>query len=212
MKKILISLLVLTITTSSFASCIDSYEYAADRRDTSNGILLTVGAIATVVTAAVLTDDNDSSASTTSSSSRRNTRRARRRHHRHSYGVYYIHTYDNDGRWLGTNNFDRVLMAYNDAVVSSMSTDHYGTSSELYEFERVVAKKTVRIARRAGQSNKVSDIKASKRLSYQDTIVLRDALMRGMEDSSSNGFCAGGKAMRRNKLIKRLAKKVLEAR
>jgi membrane-bound lytic murein transglycosylase len=219
-EKLIIAALSLSITTSTFASCIEAYEVAAEKRDTSNGIMLTVGAIATVVTAAIIADNNSNNNSSTSSARNNQpnrTNRTRRhrsstRHRRHTYGVYYFHTYENDGRWLGTNSFDKVLMGYNDAVVASFNENPYGYSSELYEFEKKVAKKIIRLAKRARVSNRVRDIKNTKILTAEDKVVLRNALMDGIENTGSTSFCPDGKALKRTKVIKELASAVLDSR
>jgi hypothetical protein len=210
MKYLITGLLALTITASSFASCTGAYERAADKRDTSNGLLLTAGVIAAVVTAAVLTDDDNNSSSNNNNTHPRH--RGPRYHHHHTYGVYYIDTYDNDNRWLGSNSFDEVLKAYNDAVVSVTSLYPYGYSSELAVIERKVAKKIIKLARRARVSSRVSDIKNSKQLTGADKVVLRNALMDGMENTGDTGFCAAGKALKRNKVITELASVLLESR
>ena len=209
MKLLLSAALLISITSSSFASCTGAFERAADKRDTVNGIALTVGVIATVITVAVLADNADDHSAPTQTTYRP---RRQHHHHHHTYGVYYINTYDNDGRWLGTNNYDTVLMAYNDAVVATSTTLPYGMSSELSTFESKVAKKVVRLAKRARLSNRVQDIKESKSLSAEDKAVLQNACMDGMENMDQAGFCPNNKALTRTKVIKKLAQAVLENR
>lgn len=136
-------------------------------------------------------------------------------HHYHqSYGYYYVSDAPSDQRWLGDNNFDRVLASYNDATVAFNNDVTTTSSSYLNRLNELVAKRVVKLARRAGLKHKVKDIKSAKTLiSVEDRAVVRDQLIAGMEDTSDNGFCSEGKrdngALKRVKVIERLAQAVL---
>lgn len=135
-------------------------------------------------------------------------------HYRQSYGYYYVNEAPEDQRWLGDNNFDRVLASYNDAVVAFNNDVITTNSSYLNRLNELVAKRVVKLARRAGLKHKVKDIKSAKNLvSVEDRAVVRDQLIAGIEDTSENGFCSEGKnnndALKRVKVIERLAQAVL---
>lgn len=252
MKLITSMLLLVGITSSSYANCIRAYEDAAFKRELRNEGLVVAGVVALAVTAAILSDGDDNN---NSSSNRRTEERSRRerlrqqnrdmhayhgRHHRtthvhhhyhvnhsyysheryshdryhhhyhQSYGYYYVSDAPADQRWLGDNNFDRVLAAYNDATVA-FNEDVVVTSSKyLNRMNELVAKRVVKLARKAGLKHKVKDIKKAKNLvSVEDRALVRDEIIAGMEDTSEAGFCSEGKALKRVKVIERLAQAVL---
>jgi Ni/Co efflux regulator RcnB len=252
MKNLTTLLLLVGISSSSYANCIQAYENAAFKRETNTQFLVVAGVVALAVTAAVLSDNEQNNSSNNRSNNERNrrdrlrnqnrnmhnyhgnnqrrthvhqnyhvnhsyyshTRYNHERYHHHyhqSYGYYYVSEAPADQRWLGDNKFDKVLAAYNDATVAFNNDVTITNSSYLNDLNKLVAKKVVRLSRRARKKDKVRDIKSAKTLvSVTDRALVRDMLISGMEDTSSDGFCSdNSKVLTRTKIVKKLAQAVL---
>jgi hypothetical protein len=212
MKKLLAGLLLTTFCASASANCIYAYEDAAIDRETRNNILTVVGVAAAAIAIAVLTDDDTPSRPQTNRERQRQIHR--NRYNRRTYGTVYISTSSSsDDRWFGSNNFDKVLIAYNDAVMAYSQNVARTYSSELNELNKKVAKKVIRMARRQGVLGSVRDIKSDRDLTKdEDLLVVRDELMSGMEQNGANSFCPGDAALKRVDVIAALAQKVINNR
>ncbi|MBT3983889.1 MAG: hypothetical protein HOE90_21210 [Bacteriovoracaceae bacterium] len=138
------------------------------------------------------------------------------RHYHQSYGVYYVDSRDSDDRWFGNNAFDKVLKAYNDAKVWKNSDADFPSTAYLNELNKKVARRVKGLARRQGLTQIVPGIMRNAELKKKDRRVVRNALIKGMEDTKATGYCSRGryqnKALKRVQVIKRLAQAVLTKR
>ena len=118
-----------------------------------------------------------------------------------------------DDRWFGSNNFDKILIAYNDAVMAYSQNVVRTYSTELNDLNKKVAKKVIRMAKRQGVIGSVRDIKSDRDLTKdEDLLVVRDGLMNGMEQAGSENFCPSNDALKRVDVIEVLAQKVIDSR
>ncbi len=212
MKNLLAGLLLTTITTTASANCIYAFEEAAIDRETRNNILVVAGVAAAAITIAILTEDDAPARPQTRREQQRQIHR--RRYNRRTYGVVYISTTSSsDDRWFGSNNFDKVLIAYNDAVMAYSQGVVRTYSTELNDLNKKVAKKIIHMARRQGVLDSVRDIKSDKNLTNdEDLRIVRDELMNGMEQTASMNFCPQNDAIKRVDVIELLAQKVIDSR
>jgi hypothetical protein len=244
MKLLLSLALLISFTTSSFANCVDAYQDAAFNRELRNNTIIVVGVVALAVTAAILNDGESSSLSSSNNNNNNGPTVIVHNHHNHyyhnpyyydyegyythdryghsyynnhyhrSYGSYYTTSTYSEDRWEGNNNFDKVLKAYNDALVwRNMDSDN-SSSYALRRLNKRVAKKVKRLARKQGKKDLVADIINAKRLENDsDKLIVRDTLLTKMENKK---YCSEGKrnrrAMKRIHVIRDLAQAIIDAR
>jgi hypothetical protein len=214
MKKLLAGLILTTFCTTASANCIYAYEDAAIDRETRNNLLVVAGVVATVVAVAILTEDDDAPATRPQSNRERQRQIHRNRYNRRTYGTVYVSSSSSsDDRWFGSNNFDKILIAYNDAVMAYSQNVVRTYSTELNDLNKKVAKKVIRMAKRQGVIGSVRDIKSDRDLTKdEDLLVVRDGLMNGMEQAGSENFCPSNDALKRVDVIEVLAQKVIDSR